>query len=128
MAVFDFESNCVQEDNLHDTDTTTCIVKHLPISSSVSSNLIEEPIFLTNSNPRPMIDSFVDTLDGLAAQSQTQIELKFLEIEASVKSKLNQLLSLPIEHRCRSEPVIETENGCIREEKLDVSAVFTNRK
>ena len=44
MAVFDIESICVQEDPFRDTDTTTGIGKHVPISKSISSNLIEQPI------------------------------------------------------------------------------------
>ena len=66
MAICGFESICVQMDELHDTNTTTRICKNIPISVPVSSNLIEEPIFLYNSNARDLVESFVDALDGLA--------------------------------------------------------------
>ena len=46
LAIFDFESVCVQEKTFRDTITTTWIGKHAPISVSISSNLVEEPIFL----------------------------------------------------------------------------------
>ena len=46
LAFFDFESICVKEDPYRQTETTTCIGKHVPISVSISSNLIPEPIFL----------------------------------------------------------------------------------
>ena len=46
LAVFDFDSICVQEKSLNYTDTTKWIGKHVPISVSVSSNLVKEPIFL----------------------------------------------------------------------------------
>ena len=44
LAIFDFESICVQEEE--DTKTTTWIGKHVPISVSISSNLVEETVFL----------------------------------------------------------------------------------
>ena len=64
MAIFDFDSICVQENNFRDTDTTTLIGKHVPMSVSISSNLIEQPIFLCNSNTASFVESFVDDLMG----------------------------------------------------------------
>ena len=49
LAIFDFESICVQEETFRDTITRTWIGKHVPISVSISSNLAEEPIFLNTS-------------------------------------------------------------------------------
>ena len=46
LAIFDFESICVKEDSYKQTESTTWIGKHVPISVSISSNLIPEPIFL----------------------------------------------------------------------------------
>ena len=69
MAIFDFESICVQKDKLRDTHTTTRIGKHVPISVPFSSNLIEQQNYLCNSNYRALVESFVDALDGLAIQS-----------------------------------------------------------
>ena len=43
--------------------------------------------------------------------------LKFLEIETSLKSKVNQNFSAPNQHRSRKEPVLEIEDECIEEEK-----------
>ena len=45
LAIFDFDSVCVPSDELNATQTTTWIGKHVPISISISSNLIDEPIF-----------------------------------------------------------------------------------
>ena len=51
-------------------------------------------MFICNSNPGALIDSFVDGDNGLATQSTAQMIItKFLEIETSVKSKLNQTFS-----------------------------------
>ena len=93
IVVFDFRSICVQEDKSCDTETTNWIGALFPISLSISSYLIEQPIVLCKSNPAALVGSFVDALDGLATQSKMQLKIKFLEIETSVNSKLNQVLS-----------------------------------
>ena len=91
LAVFDFESICVKDEQFRDTVTTRWIGKHVPISVSISSNLIETPIFLCNSSPRDLVESFVDALESLAAKSKAQMKLQFLEIETSIKSRLNKI-------------------------------------
>ena len=45
LAETDFKSICLQKDKFRDTDTKTWIVKHFPISVSISPNLIQQPIF-----------------------------------------------------------------------------------
>ena len=72
MAKFDFESICVQEDKIRVTDTTTWIGKYVPLSVSNLFNLIEQPIFSTNSDPAALVESFFDALNGLATQSKAQ--------------------------------------------------------
>ena len=76
MAIFDFESICVQADKFRDTNTTIWIGKNVSISASISSNLIEQPIFLGNSNPGVLVESFVDALDWLARHNKAQMKLK----------------------------------------------------
>ena len=63
LARFDFESICVQERSFKDTHTTKWIGKHIPISVSISSNLVEEPIFLCNSGPHHLVTSFIGALE-----------------------------------------------------------------
>ena len=113
MAIFPFESIFVQEDKLQDTDTTTWTGKHVPISVSILSNLIDQPIFLCNSNSEALLESFVNDLEGLATQSKAQMKLIFLQIETSVKSKLHQTFSGHKQRRCRKEPVFEFGEACI---------------
>ncbi len=45
LAVFDFESICNKEETYKETETTKWIGIHVPISNSISSNLIPEPFF-----------------------------------------------------------------------------------
>ena len=70
LAIFDFESICAQEETFEDTNTTTWIRKHVPISVSISSNLVEEPIFICNSDPHHLFASFIGALENLASQSK----------------------------------------------------------
>ena len=72
LAVFAFESICVKEETYKETETTKWIEKHVPISVSVSSILIPEPIFLCNSDPRHLVSSFISAFEGLATQRKQQ--------------------------------------------------------
>ena len=92
LAIFDFESICVQEETFRDTITTTWIGKHVPISVSISSNLVEEPIFLCNSDPHHLVASFIGALENLASQSKAKMKNLFLEIETTIRIKLGIIL------------------------------------
>ena len=72
--------------------TTTWIGKHVPISVSIPSNLVGEPIFLYNSDPHHLVSSFFGTLEGLASQSKAQMKLLFSDIETTIKIKLGSIL------------------------------------
>ena len=67
LAIFDFESICVQDETFRDANTITWIGKHIPISVSISLNLVEEQIFFCNSDPHHLIASFIGTLESLAS-------------------------------------------------------------
>ena len=92
LAIFDFESICVQEETFRDTNTTTWIGKHVPISVSISSNLVEEPIFLCNSDPHHLVASCIRALENLASQSKAKMKNLFLDIETTKKIKLGSIL------------------------------------
>ena len=115
LAVFNFESNCIPEEKFKNTKTTTWIGKLVPISVSISSNLITKPIFLCNSNPRDLVESFIDAVESLATQSKAQMKFKFLEIETTIKSKLTRTLESLNERRCRNQHVYEFEDPCFED-------------
>ena len=117
IAVFDFESICIREEKFKNTETTTWIGKHGPISVSISSNLIAMPIFLCNSNPRDLVELFIDAVESLATQSKAQMKLKFLEIETAIKSKLTRTLEFLNERRCRNQRVFEFKDHCFEDDK-----------
>ena len=103
LTLFDFESICVQEETFRDTNTTTWIRKHVPISVSISSNLVEEPIFICNSDPHHLVASFIGALENLASQSKTKMKNTFLDIETTLKVKLGSILEKLTQRHNRRE-------------------------
>ena len=116
LAVFDFESICIPEEKFKNTEMTTWIGKHVPISFSISSNLIAKPIFLCNSNPRDLVESFIDAVEGLATQSKAQMKKKFLEIEAAIKSRLTRTLE------SLNQRVFEFKDYCFEDDNKEKDA------
>ena len=116
LAVFDFESICIPEEEFKNSETTTWIGKHVPISVSISSTLITMPIFLCNSNPRDLFEPFIDAVEGLATQRKAQMKLNFLEAETAIKSKLTQTLQSLNERRRRNPRVFYFEDQCFEED------------
>ena len=84
---YDFESICGGNENLKHSQTTLWIGKHILILVSTLSNLMHEPIFLRNLNPRDFVSSFIDPLEVSAPQSKVQRKKNFLRIETAKKLK-----------------------------------------
>ena len=103
LAIFDFESICVQEETFRDTNTKSWIGKHVPISVSICSNLVEEPIFLCNSDPHHLVASFIGVLENLASQSKAKMKNLFLDIETTIKIKLGSILEKLTQRHNRRE-------------------------
>ena len=124
LAIYDFESNCVKEKAYKQTETTTWIGKHVPISDLISSNMIPEPIFLCNANPQHLISSFITALEGLTTQSKAQMKLNFIEVETAIKIKLCAIVELN-QRRNRAERVSDFVDDCmVEEEEKDSSTQF----
>ena len=77
----------------------------MSISTSISSDLIPEPIFLCNANPHHLISSFIIALGRLPTQSKAQMKLNFIEVETAVKMKLCAKLEELNQRRNRAERV-----------------------
>ena len=103
LEIFDFESICVQKETFRDTNTTTWIGYHVPISVSISSNLVEEPIFLCNSDPHHFVASFIGVLETLASQRKAKMKKLFLDIETTIKTKLHSILEKLTQRHNRRE-------------------------
>ena len=91
LATFDFESICVPTEELKETQTTTWIGKHVPISVSISSNLIDEPVFLYNKDPQNFMIDFVGNFELLAEKSKLEIRTKFQDIEVAVNERMKKI-------------------------------------
>ena len=105
MSKIRFESSCFQEGAFRDTITTTWIGKHVPISESISSNLVEEPIFLCNSDPHHLVASFIGILKNLSSQSKAKMKNLFLDIETTIKINLGSNLEKITQRHNRREQV-----------------------
>ena len=103
LAIFDFESICVQEESFTGTDTTKWIGKHIPISVSISSNLVKEPIFLCNPHHHYLVTPFISAPENLALQSKTIMKKMFFDIETMIKIKLGSILEKLIQRHNRRE-------------------------
>ena len=103
LAMFDFESIFVQEETFRGTNTTTWIGKHVPISVSISSNLVEEPIFLCNSDPQHLVASFIGAIENLASQSKAKMKNLFLHIKTTKKIKPSSILEKLTQRHNRRE-------------------------
>ena len=103
LAIFDFESICVQEQTFRDTNTTTWIGKHVPISVSISSNFVEDPIFVRNSDPHHLVASFIGALKNLASQKKAKMKNLFIDIEITKKNKLGSILEKLTQRHYRRE-------------------------
>ena len=129
LAIYDFECIYVKEDLYKQTETTTWIGKHVPVSVSISSNLIPEPTFLCNTNPHYLISSFITALEGLATQSKTQMKLSFFEVETAIKIKLCALLEQLNQRRNRARSVSNFVDDCfVEEEENEISTQFLQMK
>ena len=126
LAVFEFESICIPEEKFKNTETRTWIGKHVPISVSISSSLIAMPKLLCKSSPRDLVELFIDAVEGLATQSKTQMKLKILAVETTIKSKQTRTLEFLNERLCHKQHVFEFEDHCSEDdnEEKDASTRF----
>ena len=103
LAIFDFESICVQEGSFKDNVTSKWIRKHLPISVSNSSNLLQEPIFLCNSETHHLVTSFISALENLALQSKAIMKNLFFDVETTINIKPGSILEKLTQRHNRRE-------------------------
>ena len=112
LAVFDFEAKHVHSVDINNTATTSWIGTHVPVSISISSNLLDEPVFLCENDPNRLIISFVAQLEKLAAKNKVDVKSKFLEEKAEIKTRLNDVSSrLQIISETQSNISSETEDS-----------------
>ena len=125
LANFDFESICVPYEQLKDTNTTTRIGKHEPISVSISSNLMDEPVFLCEKDTKALIISFVEAIEELANKSKTEMRTKFFSIEAIIRARVNAIWENLNKRRDQNASAFECEDERVEEDdEADMSTQF----
>ena len=110
--MFDFESSCVQEQTFKDTKTTNWMRKHLPKTLSLSSNLVDEPVLLCNSDPHHPVASFIGCGEVLTLQSNSQT-IFFPDIGTTIKIKLGSIFNKLTQ--CHNRRDQATLNDCDNE-------------
>ena len=96
LAVFDFESICLAENNSTDTNSvenipTAWVGRHEPISVSISSNLIEKPILKCESETRKLVEQIEDTLQKLAAKSENDMRMRLKDVSTALCDKITDI-------------------------------------
>ena len=125
LAIFDIGSIFVPTKELKDTNTTIWIGKHEPISVSMSSNLIEEPVFICDKGPKNLIVSFVEALEELANKSKTEMQTKFASIQEIINSRVETIFEKLNERKGHTTPAFDFEDECIEEEEEEEADMST---
>ena len=87
LIVFDFEPKTVPDNTLRNTDLTSWIRKHVPISVSIASNLLKDPIFICNEDPYQLIRDFVSSLTNIAEKSTLIMIEKLISFVLELEEK-----------------------------------------
>ena len=125
LIIFDFESITVPDSALRNTELTSWIGKHVPISVSISSNLLSEPIFICNEDPLQLIRDFVSSLSKIAEKSTLLMREKLNDFVLVLEEKYWALRQLvPVKDKqvpTRAEDLFENEAEPEVEEDEDLA-------
>ena len=80
------------------------------------------PICLCISNPRNLVEPFIDAVEGLATQSKAQMKLKFLEVETTIEIKLTRTLESLTERCYLKQRVFAFEDHCFEDDNDEKDA------
>ena len=120
-----FDSICVPSEQLKDTNTTTGIGKHEPISVSISSNLIDEPVFVCDKDPKALIISFVEAIEDLAIKSKTEMRTNFSSIEAIIRAQVSAIWESLNKRKDKNASAFECQDERVEEDdEADMSTQF----
>ena len=101
LIILSFESITLPDNTIRNTELTPRIRKHVPISVSISSNLLTQPIFICNEDPLQLSRDFVSCLANIAEKSTLLIWEKL----QNFTSRLEENYWLPRD----KDPVRENE-------------------
>ena len=125
LAIFEFESVCVPTEVLKDLNTTNWIGKHEPLSVSISTNLIKEPVFLCDKDPKTLNLCFVEALEELANKNKTEMLCKIASTQEIINSRVIATFEKLNERKSQTTSSFEFESECMEdEEEADMSIQF----
>ena len=105
LIVFNFESITVPDNTLRNTDLTSWIGRHVPISVSIASNLLKDPIFICNEDPYQLIRDFVSSLTDIAEKSTLLMREKLNAFVLELEEKYWAIRQLvPVKDTNEAEP------------------------
>ena len=93
FAVFDFESICVKSTTIANTETNTWVGEYEPMSVSTTSDLLEEPILICDTELQSLLSSFVTSSENLARKSKLEMGVKFPNIVTTIKEIIKRVPS-----------------------------------
>ena len=124
LIVFEFESITVPDNTLRNKELTSWIGKHVPISVSISSNLLSETIFICNEDPLELIRDFVSSLTNIAEKSSLLMKEKLNNFVLLLEKKLWTVRQLvPVKYKqvtTGAEDLIDNEAEPDGEEEEDL--------
>ena len=91
LVVFDFESITVHDPSLNHTASTNFIGKHVPVSVSIHCNLISNPFFICDVNPRSLVVKFLLELLDLSKRNSMELSQLFNPFLELIQKKLKQI-------------------------------------
>ena len=90
FAVFDFESITVADNTLKNSDSTTWIGRHVPISVSISYSFGSGVYFLCNSDPKQLVRDFIEKLLEVSQLSSVLVIEKFERVFNDLNEKITE--------------------------------------
>ena len=102
LIVYDFESITVHDSTIKNTELTSWIGKHVPISVSLCSNFNPDTLFICNEDPNQLIRDFVQNLVALSASIMkeklqtyiSQLQEKYYSVRGLVPVMENEQRSM----------------------------------
>ena len=107
LAIVDFQSICVKDENLEDTETATRIEKRLPKPVPKSFNLLEDLMFPWDFILGDLSSTFVDPPENHATKGKGKLKMKSLGVETTLWSNFGETLENTTPNRTQSSNIEE---------------------
>ena len=114
LIVYDFESKTVHDSTVKNTELTSWIGKHVPISVSLCSNFNPDTLFICNEDPNQLIRDFVQNLVALSEKSASIMKEKLQTYISQLQEKYYSVRGLV--------PVMENEQRSMERNFFDNEA------